>query len=46
MARPALIAALRSVAGPSFTAETELAWRQLYTLVAAVMQRAGKIHTT
>ena len=42
----ALIVALRSVGGPSFTAETEFAWRQLYALVAAVMRRAGERQTT
>ena len=37
----ALIAALRLVGGSYFTPEAEQAWRELYRLVAAVMQRAG-----
>ena len=39
----ALLTALRSVGGSSFTREAEQAWRELYRLVAAVMQRAGQV---
>ena len=37
----ALIAALREVCGEAFTDEVELAWRELYGLVAAVMVRSA-----
>jgi hemoglobin-like flavoprotein len=38
----ALLSALRAVGGPAFTSEAEQAWRELYRLVAAVMERAGR----
>ena len=38
-----LISALRVVGGSHFTPEAEQAWRELYRLVAAVMQRAGQV---
>ena len=39
----ALISALRRVGGSHFTPEAEQAWRELYRLVAAVMQRVGQV---
>lgn len=39
----ALLTALRSVGGSNFTRDAEQAWRELYRLVAAVMQRAGQV---
>ena len=41
----ALLSALRAVGGPAFTSEAEQAWRELYRLVAAVMERAGEAMT-
>ena len=38
----AFIAALADHLGDEFTAEVREAWRELYLLVAAVMQRAGR----
>jgi hemoglobin-like flavoprotein len=39
----ALIAALRCLGSPRFTSEAEEAWRELYRLVAAVMERGGAL---
>jgi len=38
----ALLAALRDACGDEFTVEAEQAWRELYSLVAAVMVRGGE----
>jgi hemoglobin-like flavoprotein len=37
----ALLQAMEHALGPAFTPEVAAAWRELYTLVAAVMRRAG-----